>query len=184
MVAQLPPSGVRAVLVTPSHQFPSGVVMSIERRMSLLDYADRHGAWIIEDDYDGEFRFRGPLQHALRSLDTGDRVLYVGSFSKVLFPALRMGYLICPPGLRGDLLRAKLLDDLGCAGIAQLALADLIASGAFERTQRRPSRSGRRAAPFAGLTGHCAATSECTTRAPVCMSSAGCVAGRSATLNR
>ena len=158
MVAQLPASGVRAVLVTPSHQFPSGVVMSIERRMSLLDYADRHGAWIIEDDYDGEFRFSGPLQPALRSLDTAGRVLYVGSFSKVLFPALRLGYLICPPGLRGDLLRAKLLDDLGCPGIAQLALADLIASGAFERHLRHATAElkRRRAALLAGLAGPCA----------------------------
>jgi GntR family transcriptional regulator/MocR family aminotransferase len=158
MVAQLPASGVRAVLVTPSHQFPSGAVMSIERRMSLLDYADRHGAWIIEDDYDGEFRFSGPLKPALRSLDTAGRVLYVGSFSKVLFPALRLGYVICPPGLRDDLLRAKLLDDLGCPGIAQLALADLIASGAFERHVRHATAElkRRRAALLAGLAGSCA----------------------------
>ncbi len=157
MVAQLPAAGVRAVLVTPSHQFPSGAVMSFERRLALLDYADRHGAWIIEDDYDGEFRFNGPLQPALRSLDSAGRVLYVGSFSKVLFPALRLGYLICPPGLRNDLLRAKLLDDLGCPGIAQLALADLIVSGAFERHLRHATAElkRRRAALLAGLAGPC-----------------------------
>jgi len=158
VVAQLPAAGVRVVLVTPSHQFPTGAVMSLERRRALLAYAGRHGAWIVEDDYDGEFRFGGPLQPALRSLDAAGRVLYVGSFSKVLFPALRLGYLVVPRGLRDDLLRAKLLDDLGCPGLSQLALAELMASGAFERHLRHATAElkRRRAALLAGLAAHCA----------------------------
>jgi GntR family transcriptional regulator/MocR family aminotransferase len=157
-VARLPTEGVRAVLVTPSHQFPSGAVMSVERRMALLDHADRHGIWIIEDDYDGEFRFAGAPLPALRSLDTSGRVLYVGSFSKVMFPALRLGWLICPPSLREDLARAKLLHDVGCPGIEQLALAALMSNGAFERHLRHASAElkRRRAALLDGLAGTCA----------------------------
>jgi GntR family transcriptional regulator/MocR family aminotransferase len=156
-VARLPPGGVRLVLVTPSHQFPSGAVMSMPRRMALLDYADRHDAWIVEDDYDGEFRFAGPLLPALRSLDTSGRVLYVGSFSKVLFPALRMGFAICPPSLREDLSTAKLLADVSCPAVEQLALAELMRSGAFERHLRLASAElrRRRAALLDGLARHC-----------------------------
>jgi GntR family transcriptional regulator/MocR family aminotransferase len=144
-------------LVTPSHQFPSGAVMSIERRMALLDHADRHGTWIIEDDYDGEFRFAGPPLPALRSLDTSGRVLYIGSFSKVMFPALRLGYIVCPRSLADDLARAKLLHDVGCPAIEQLALAELMNNGAFERHLRHATAElkRRRAALLDGLAGGC-----------------------------
>jgi GntR family transcriptional regulator/MocR family aminotransferase len=131
--------------------------MSIERRMALLDHADRHGTWIIEDDYDGEFRFAGPPLPALRSLDTSGRVLYIGSFSKVMFPALRLGYIVCPPSLAGDLSQAKLLHDVGCPAIEQLALAELMANGGFERHLRHASAElkRRRAALLGGLAGGC-----------------------------
>jgi GntR family transcriptional regulator/MocR family aminotransferase len=83
-------------LVTPSHQFPLGMTLPIERRLALLDWADRQHAWIVEDDYDCEFHHRGPPPPALKSLDRNGRVLYAGSFSKVLFPGLRLGYLVLP----------------------------------------------------------------------------------------
>ncbi|MES2940550.1 MAG: PLP-dependent aminotransferase family protein [Pseudomonadota bacterium] len=157
-VADLPGAGLRMVHVTPSHQFPSGTVMSLERRMALLDHAERRGAWIVEDDYDGEFRFAGPLTPALRSLDTTGRVLYVGSFSKLLFPAMRLGYVICPPALSADFRSAKMLDDLGCSPIEQRALADLMEGPGFERHLRYASTElkRRRAALLNGLRTSCA----------------------------
>jgi GntR family transcriptional regulator/MocR family aminotransferase len=157
-VSQLPAAGVPMILVTPSHQFPSGAVMSMARRRALLDYARHHDAWIVEDDYDGEFRFAGAPTPALRSLDDAGRVLYVGSFSKLLFPALRLGFIICPPGLHDDLIGAKLLADVGSPAIEQLALADLMRSGAFERHLRHATAElrRRRAALVDGLARHCA----------------------------
>jgi GntR family transcriptional regulator / MocR family aminotransferase len=125
------------ICVTPSHQFPSGVIMSQARREELLRYATRHSSWIFEDDYDGEFRYDSAQIPALRSLDANERVLYVGSFSKTLFPGMRLGYLICPAGLLEDFRRAKHLDDLGCGNIEQHALATFMHSGAFERHLRK-----------------------------------------------
>jgi GntR family transcriptional regulator/MocR family aminotransferase len=86
----------RLAIVTPTHQFPTGVAMSMERRQALLDWADRQGSWIVEDDYDFAFHHRGTPPRSLKSLDRAGRVLYVGSFSKVLFPGLRIGYLVLP----------------------------------------------------------------------------------------
>ncbi|HSW09126.1 PLP-dependent aminotransferase family protein [Aquabacterium sp.] len=148
---------VRMVLVSPSHQFPSGAVMSLARRMSLLDYAAQRGCWVIEDDYDGEFRYDGVAIPALRSLDVRERVIYVGSFSKVLFPGLRLGYVVCPSGLRADLIAAKLNDDLGCGSIEQAALAELMQSGAFDRHLRHAAAElrRRRTALLEGLREHC-----------------------------
>jgi GntR family transcriptional regulator/MocR family aminotransferase len=125
------------IYVSPSHQFPSGAIMSQPRREELLRYAARHSSWIIEDDYDGEFRYDTAPIPALRSLDSDERVLYVGSFSKTLFPGMRLGYLIAPPGLLEDLRRAKRYDDLGCGSIEQQALATFMHSGAFERHLRK-----------------------------------------------
>lgn len=136
VISELAKHRPRLVCVTPSHQFPSGAVLSLERRMELLEIAARHDSWILEDDYDSEFRYgRRPIA-ALRSLDFAGRVIYVGSFSKTLFPSLRLGYMVCPPGLRDDLRMAKRMDDLGCPAIEQAALASFIQSRQFERHLR------------------------------------------------
>jgi GntR family transcriptional regulator/MocR family aminotransferase len=135
--SELPIARPSLICVTPSHQFPSGAIMSQPRREELLRYAKKHSSWIIEDDYDGEFRYDTAPIPALRSLDAGERVLYVGSFSKTLFPGMRLGYLVCPAGLREDLVRAKRYDDLGCGTIEQQALATFMRSGAFERHLRK-----------------------------------------------
>lgn len=134
---ELPQPPAKLVCVTPSHQFPSGAVLSLPRRMALLEYARKHGGWIFEDDYDGEFRYDGKPVPALRALDEAGRVVYVGSFSKVMFPALRMAYLLMPPSLREDFVNAKWMDDFGCPAVEQAAMAGFIASGAFERHLRR-----------------------------------------------
>lgn len=154
--AALPARAPRFVFVTPSHQFPGGVTMSLARRHALLDYAERHRCWIVEDDYDGEFRYDPLPVPALRSLDAGDRVCYVGTFSKVLFPALRLGYLIAPRALRDDLVVAKRLDDLGCGAIEQLAMARFMTSGGFDRHLRKASAElrRRRQALLEGLARH------------------------------
>lgn len=149
----LPSEGAKLVCVTPSHQFPSGVVMSLPRRLELLDYAQRHGGWILEDDYDGEFRYDAQPLAALRSLDEHGRVIYVGSFSKVMFPSLRLGYVVVPAGLRADFVHAKWQDDFGSPGIEQAALARFMAEGGFERHLRRTWKTlkERRAALLGGL---------------------------------
>lgn len=130
-------SRTRLAVVTPSHQFPTGAVLSLPRRMQLLDWAQRRRCWLIEDDYDGEFRYGTRPLAALQSLDRAGRVLYVGSFSKVVFPALRLGYMVLPAGLRDAFVAAKWLTDRGSTAIEQAALARLIGSGAFERHLRR-----------------------------------------------
>jgi GntR family transcriptional regulator/MocR family aminotransferase len=137
----LPTPAPRLLYVTPSHQFPSGVVMSLGRRLALLDYARQHGSWIFEDDYDGEFRYDAQPLAALQSLDRGGQVIYVGTFSKVLFPSLRLGYLVMPPGLRQDYITAKWREDFGTSAIEQAALASFMANGGFERHLRRTGRA-------------------------------------------
>ena len=135
--AALPAAGAKLVCVTPSHQFPTGAVMSLRRRMELLDYASRHDAWIFEDDYDGEFRYDGKPLAALRSLDDHGRVIYVGTFSKAVSPTIRLGYLIMPPRLRSDFISAKWMSDFSSPGVEQAALAQFIGNGGFERHLRR-----------------------------------------------
>jgi GntR family transcriptional regulator/MocR family aminotransferase len=149
----LPEQGAKLVCVTPSHQFPTGAVMSLARRLELLDYAHRHGSWILEDDYDGEFRYDAQPLAALRSLDEYGRVIYVGTFSKVMFPSLRLGYMVVPAGLRGDFVNAKWQDDFGSPGIEQAALARFMADGGFERHLRRTWKTlkERRSALLEGL---------------------------------
>ena len=143
----------RLAVVTPSHQFPTGAVLSLNRRMQLLDWAQRSGCWLIEDDYDGEFRFDARPLAALKSLDRTDGVIYIGTFSKVLFPSLRLGYMVLPPGLRQAFVAAKWLTDRGCPAIEQAALARLIASGSFERHLRQAAKAlkARRTALLAAL---------------------------------
>lgn len=89
----------RFIFVTPSHQYPLGMVMSVSRRRSLLEYAAHHGSWVIEDDYDSEFRYKGRPLASLQGMDTAERVLYMGTFSKTMFPGLRLGYLVVPTHL-------------------------------------------------------------------------------------
>ena len=137
VVSELPQHPTRLVFVTPSHQFPSGVVMTLNRRLELLKWAARTGSWIFEDDYDTEFHAGGRPLPALRSLDLADRVLYVGSFSKTLFPSLRLGYIVCPAALRDALYKAKLLDDLGSPSVEQAALATFIQSRQYEKHLRK-----------------------------------------------
>ncbi|HEY6620027.1 MAG TPA: PLP-dependent aminotransferase family protein [Steroidobacteraceae bacterium] len=137
VVGELPQRRTKLVFVTPSHQFPSGVVMTLSRRLELLKWAARTGSWIFEDDYDTEFHAGGRPLPALRSLDLADRVLYVGSFSKTLFPALRLGYIVCPAALRDALYKAKLLDDLGSPAVEQAALATFIQSRQYEKHLRK-----------------------------------------------
>lgn len=131
------PTPARLAMVTPSHQFPSGVVMSLTRRMELLNWASATNAFILEDDYDSEFHDGRRPPATLRSLDLSGRVIYVGSFSKTLFPSLRLGYIVCPKSLRSDFHRAKLLDDLGSPLLEQLALANFMQSGLYEKQLRR-----------------------------------------------
>ena len=139
----LPERPPRLICTTPSHQFPTGALMSLPRRRALLDYARRHECWIFEDDYDGEFRFDAQPHAALYGLDDARRTIYVGTFSKVLFPSLRMGYMVVPPGLREDFVSAKWADDFGSPGIEQAALAQFLADGGFERHLRRTAKTLR-----------------------------------------
>jgi GntR family transcriptional regulator/MocR family aminotransferase len=127
----------RLACVTPSHQFPTGAVLSLPRRLALLDWAAQHDAYVLEDDYDGEFRFDGKPIECLQALDHGGRVLYAGTASKLLFPSLRIGWLIAPPDLTPHFVNAKALADTGTASIEQLALADFIREGHLERHARR-----------------------------------------------
>ena len=136
-VQDIPAGPVRLAVVTPSHQFPSGVVMSLTRRMELLKWASLTNAFILEDDYDSEFHDGRRPPATLRSLDLAGRVIYVGSFSKTLFPSLRLGYIVTPKALRSDFHRAKLLDDLGSPLLEQLALANFMQSGLYEKQLRR-----------------------------------------------
>jgi len=146
----------RLAYVTPSHQFPTGVVMTLPRRLALLAWAERAGAWVVEDDYDSEFRYGGRPVESLQGLDRAGRVIYVGTFSKVMFPALRLGYLVLPPGLVGPCITAKALADVGGAGVEQRALADFLAGGHFERHLRRTRARNRdrRAALLAAVARH------------------------------
>lgn len=135
----------RLIFVTPSHQFPSGAVLSLKRRMDLLRIATKQDSWILEDDYDSEFQYHDRPIAALRSLDLSGRVIYVGSFSKTLFPSLRLGYIVCPQGLQEDFYMAKGLDDLGSPATEQAALALFMQGRQFEKHLRRAvAELGRR----------------------------------------
>lgn len=134
------PANVRLVYVTPSHQFPLGMPMSLARRLALLEWAREHRVLIIEDDYDGEFRFQGRPLEALQSLDRHGLVAYLGTFSKTLYPQQRVGYLLMPPGLHEALVQAKLLGDRHGDSLQQLALAHFMERGEFARHTRRMQR--------------------------------------------
>jgi len=131
------PHRARAVYVTPSHQFPLAVAMTLRRRLALLAWAERNHAAIIEDDYDSEFRFGGRPLDPLQSIDAKGHVIYVGSFSKTMLPTLRLGFLIAPPSLKKALLSAKFVSDWHTSGLAQSALARFMEEGSFARHVRK-----------------------------------------------
>ena len=127
----------RLACVTPSHQYPLGATMSLSRRLALLDWAEREQAWILEDDYDSEYRYEGPVLASLQSLDRAGSVLYIGTLSKSLFPGLRLGYLVVPPALVDAFGAGKAAIDRMSPVMPQVVLADFIAGGHFGRQVRR-----------------------------------------------
>lgn len=127
----------KLIYVTPSHQYPLGVTMSVARRLSLLETARRAGAWIIEDDYDSEYRYGGHPLASLQGLDRDGRVLYVGTFSKTIFPSLKLGCLVVPPDLTEIFTSARILSGAHSPLVAQATLAEFITEGYFARHLRR-----------------------------------------------
>ncbi|WP_458370518.1 MocR-like pyridoxine biosynthesis transcription factor PdxR [Pseudomonas fluorescens] len=131
----------RLTYVTPSHQYPTGVVMSLARRLELLAWAERTQGWIVEDDYDGEYRYSGAPLAPLAALDRHGRVLYVGTFGKVAFPALRLGYLVLPPGLVQAFAQRRAVDVRHSEVSTQAVMAEFMATGHFQRHIRRMRRA-------------------------------------------
>lgn len=129
--------GARLAYVTPSHQFPLGHVCSLKRRLELLAWASEAGAWILEDDYDSEYRYRGHPVPSLQGLDESGRVIYVGTFTKVLFPSLRLAYLVCPPQLVEAFVAARTLQDGHVPTHSQAITAEFLGQGLFSAHLRR-----------------------------------------------
>jgi GntR family transcriptional regulator/MocR family aminotransferase len=127
----------RVAFVTPSHQFPLGSTMSAARRIQLLEWAEETGAWIVEDDYDSEYRYEAMPIASLQGLDRNSRVIYIGTFSKTLFPSLRVGYIVVPHDLIKQFVAVRLASDLYPPHLYQAALADFMAQGHFARHIRR-----------------------------------------------
>ena len=127
----------RAAFVTPSHQYPLGATMSVARRLQLLEWAHSSGAWIVEDDYDSEYRYESMPVASMQGLDPGSRVIYIGTFSKTLFPSLRLGYIVIPPSLVSRFLAVRQANDLCPSHLYQAALADFISGGHFARHIRK-----------------------------------------------
>ncbi len=127
----------KGAYVTPAHQFPLGVTMSLERRMALLTWASRTGAFVIEDDYDSEYRFEGPPMPSLQSLDNHSSVIFIGSFSKTLFPALRVGYVVLPAPLIDPFVGLRYRTDFRNSSFDQAVLCDFIVDGHLARHLRR-----------------------------------------------
>lgn len=127
----------RAAYVTPSHQFPLGTTLSASRRLQLLDWAQRSGSWIIEDDYDSEYRFESMPIASLQGLDLNARVIYIGTFSKVLFPALRLGYMVIPPDLMDKFVAVRYAMDIFPPYLSQEIVTDFMLAGHFARHIRR-----------------------------------------------
>jgi GntR family transcriptional regulator/MocR family aminotransferase len=131
----------RLTYVTPAHQYPTGVTLSLSRRLALLDWAQRCDGWIIEDDYDGEYRYSGAPLAPLAALDRHGRVLYVGTFGKVAFPALRLGYLVLPSALVQTFVRRLGVEGRSLEIGNQAVMAEFIAAGHFQRHIRRMRRA-------------------------------------------
>jgi GntR family transcriptional regulator/MocR family aminotransferase len=130
-------AGARFAVITPAHQSPLGVTLAHARRMALLSWASANEAWIIEDDYDSEFRYEGRVPAALKSIDSGERVLYIGSFGKVLFPGLRLGYLVAPPATVDRFQECATLLRPPPSVLDQTTVAEFMAEGHFARHVRR-----------------------------------------------
>lgn len=137
LIVERLPANTRVVCVTPSHQFPLGVAMSARRRAALLEFAQARGAVVVEDDYDAEFRYGDRPLDALQTLDRSESVFYVGTFSKSLFPAIRLGFIVAPSWARRSLAAAKQCADGHCAVLAQETLAAFISEGHLARHVRR-----------------------------------------------
>lgn len=154
-VRALDATGARAVIVTPAHQWPTGVVLAPARRHALIEWAERRDAYVIEDDYDAEFRYDREPVGALQGL-AADRVISVGTVSKSLAPALRLGWLLCPQALTESLTDLKRIADRGSPSLDQLALARLIESGRYDRHLRRmrTTYATRRTALVSALAQH------------------------------
>ena len=135
-VAALEASGAQVVVVTPAHQSPTGVVLAASRRQALVDWAGRRGAFVVEDDYDSEFRYDREPVGVLQGL-APDRVFTIGTASKALAPAVRLGWVLAPPALADAVAAEKLISDRGSSTLDQLALAALIRSGRYDRHLRR-----------------------------------------------
>ncbi|MGC5701764.1 PLP-dependent aminotransferase family protein [Pseudomonas sp. NFXW11] len=131
----------RLAYVTPSHQYPTGVIMSLARRLELLAWAERKQGWIVEDDYDGEYRYSGAPLAPLAALDRQGRVIYVGTFGKVAFPALRLGYLVLPPNLVQPFAQRRAVDVRHSEVSTQAVMAEFMAAGHFQRHIRRMRRA-------------------------------------------
>lgn len=142
------PNDAGLAFVTPSHQFPTGAILSLERRLALLEWARRRNAVIVEDDYDGEFHYEGRPLESLQGLDREGRIIYIGTFSRTVFPSMRIGYLIAPASLVSAFTAAKWLSDLHSPSLEQQTLADFLADGMYERHLRRLRKrnTARRAA--------------------------------------
>ena len=136
-VTRLPADPVSLIYVTPSHQYPLGGTLSLERRFRLLEWAWNSGAYVIEDDYDSDFRYQGSPLHALAGLDRHESVIYLGTFSKSIGAGLRVGYIVAPPALVGPLTTLKGVLNNGNAWLEQAILAAFICSGAFSRHLRQ-----------------------------------------------
>jgi GntR family transcriptional regulator / MocR family aminotransferase len=154
----------RLVFVTPSHQFPTGAILPLARRLALLAWARDHDAIVVEDDYDGEFRYEGHSLESLQGLDTDGRVIYIGTFSRTIFAALRIGYLVVPSSLIDAFTAAKWLCDRHTATLEQNALADFIAGGNYERHLRhlRRANTARRQALLTAIGKHLGGAVEVT----------------------
>ncbi|HTW59033.1 MAG TPA: PLP-dependent aminotransferase family protein [Terriglobales bacterium] len=158
------PRNARIAFVTPSHQFPTGVILTLARRLGLLRWAKVANAAIVEDDYDGEFRYADQPLESLQGLDREGRVIYIGTFSRTVFSSLRIGYLIAPKGMVAAFTAAKWLCDRHTANLEQETLAEFISSGMYERYLRRVRRrnAARRDALLEAIQTHLASRVEIT----------------------
>jgi GntR family transcriptional regulator / MocR family aminotransferase len=156
LVVESLPENVSGVCVTAAHQFPTGVIMSASRRRELAAWAEARDTWIIEDDYDSDYRFDAPPVEPVKVLDRGGRVLLVGSFSKTMFPDLRLGYVVADPEQLQVLALMKKLDDAGSSSLGQAMLAAFMEDGHYQRHLRRSQRAlaERRRTLIQTLTAH------------------------------